>query len=469
MRSPKPPRLISLVTSSCNQARFIARTIESVLAQDYSNVEHIVVDGMSTDGTADVLAAFPHLRVIREPDRGQAEAINKGFRAAAGQILGFLNPGDTLEPGALRPVAEAIEPEAGRHIVMGRCRFIDEDDRFLGIEHPSAFESHRRVLEIWRGHSVPQPSTFWTREVWNACGPLHVGEPLMLDYDLFCRFSRRYVFHRIDQVLANCRLHAQSRTPELTDEQRLDEAIVVSRRYWGSPLGWQYWQMIASYAAFRVNRRVRGARLMRSGREAWGAGHRLRAAGRLAAGALLAPDGVCDVVVLPVLKPALSRLLRHPLVRSRSVRPHTEALLGLTKLHDDGWAGPALVIDLEIEPAHAALRLSGSTYPDRLRSPLELEAFLDGRSLGRQRIGSSAGFSLTWSVADVPPGRHELRIAANTFLVPHDHFGSRDYRPLSYRVTRLEPERGQAGEATRTAVHELTRSNTSRCEPSEPP
>src|SRR3984893_5953654 len=211
---------ISIVTSSYNQARFIARTIESVLAQDYPNVEHIVVDGMSTDGTADVLARFPHLTVIREPDRGQADAINKGFRAATGQIFGFLNSDDTLEPGALRSVADAIAPVKGGAIVRGRSRFIDEEDRFIGVEHRSAFESHRRVLEIWKGHCLPQPSTFWTREVWDACGPLHVDEPLMLDYDLFCRSSRRYTFHRIDRVLANSRLHTRSKTRAVTDEQR---------------------------------------------------------------------------------------------------------------------------------------------------------------------------------------------------------------------------------------------------------
>jgi glycosyltransferase involved in cell wall biosynthesis len=443
--SALPPR-ISLVTSSYNHGRFIGRTIESVLAQGYPNVEHIVVDGMSTDGTADVLAAFPHLIVIREPDRGQADAINKGFRAATGQIFGFLNSDDTLAHGALRSVADAIDPGAGRHIVMGRCRFIDEDDRFLGVEHPSAFESHRRVLEIWKGHCLPQPSTFWTREVWDSCGPLHVDEPLMLDYDLFCRFSRRYVFHHIDQVLANYRMHTQSKTRAVTDEQRLDAAIVVSRRYWGSPLRWQYWQIVASYAAFRVNRRVRGARLMRSGRDEWDVGRRLRGTGRLVAGALLAPDVLSDVVVLPVLRPALSKLVRRPLARSRTVLPHTQAWFGLTKLHDDGWAGPALVIELDIEAPHAALTLSGTTDLGRLRGPLDLELSVDGRSMGHQRILSRNEFSIEWPLAGLPTGRHQFRIAASRFMVPHDHFGNQDFRPLSYRVTRLELDHVKAGE-----------------------
>jgi glycosyltransferase involved in cell wall biosynthesis len=431
---------ISIVTSSYNQAQFIGRTIESVLAQDYPYVEHIVVDGVSTDRTGDVLAKFPHLTVIREPDRGQADAINKGFRVATGQIFGFLNSDDTLEPGALRSVADAIEPAAGRHIVMGRCRFVDEEDRFLGVEHPCAFESHRRVLEIWKGHCLPQPATFWTREVWDACGPLHVDEQLMLDYDLFCRFSRRYAFHRVNRVFANYRMHTWSKTSAVTDEQRLQQAIVVSRRYWGSPLGWQYWQILASYAAFRMNRRVRAVRLMRAGRDLCRNGNSLRGAGSLAAGAVLAPDVVADVAVLPVLRPLLSKLRRRSILPRRSVKPHTEAWFSLTRLHDDGWAGPTLVLDLDIDRSHAELVLSGGILEGRLRRALQLEAFLDGRSLGCRPIGRGSEFSVTWSLCDVRPGRHELRIAANTFVVPDDDFGNQDYRPLSYRVWNLHLE-----------------------------
>ncbi len=231
---------ISIVTSSYNHARFIGRTIESVLAQGYPDVEHIVVDGMSTDHTVEVLAGYTHLKVIREPDRGQADAINKGFRTATGQIFAFLNSDDTLEPGALHAIATAIDPRVGRHVVLGRCRFIDERDRFLGVEHPSGFTSHRRVLEIWKGHLLPQPAVFWTREVWETCGPLSINERLMLDYDLFCRFSKRYTFWPLDRILANYRLHLDSITSSMTDAERLEQAIQVSRRYWGSPLEVQY-------------------------------------------------------------------------------------------------------------------------------------------------------------------------------------------------------------------------------------
>jgi len=431
---------ISIVTSSYNQGSFIERTIESIRTQDYPDVEHIVVDGMSSDSTMEVLAKYSHLKVIREPDAGQADAINKGFRLATGAIFGFVNSDDTLEPGALRAVAEAMSADPGRHVVMGRCRFIDERDVFLGVEHPSAFESHRRVLEIWKGYCLPQPAIFWTRDVWETCGPLGANEQLVLDYDLFCRFSRRYVFHRLDRILANYRLHTESKTQSMTDEERLNLSIAVSRRYWGSPLGWQYWRLAASHARFRFNRRGRASRLMREGRQHYRAKHRLTGLTKITIGGALAPEVAADVAV-PALRPFFARV-RGALRVGRQVRPHTQAWLGHNALHNDGWAGPEVMVPITVGPQHTALQLVGSVVQGRLRRPLELEAFLDGHSLGRKPVGKS-DFSVAWDLASVPAGPHEVRIAASAFVVPHDYLGNQDYRPLSYRVVAIGPIGGE--------------------------
>ena len=113
----KQPR-ISIVTPSFNQGRYIASTIESVLAQEYPNVEHIVVDGSSTDGTVEILKQYPHLKTFSEPDRGQGEAINKGFRLATGEIWGFLNSDDTSEDLARVPrVGVALKTICFFHIL----------------------------------------------------------------------------------------------------------------------------------------------------------------------------------------------------------------------------------------------------------------------------------------------------------------------------------------------------------------
>jgi glycosyltransferase involved in cell wall biosynthesis len=427
---------ITIVTSSFNQGAFIARTIDSVRAQQYPNLEHIVVDGMSTDETMSVLAGYEHLMVIREPDAGQADAINKGFRAATGDIFGFLNSDDTLEPGTLDAVARELSPGSGHDVVMGRCRFIDEDDRFLGVEHPSAFESHRRVVEIWKGYAVPQPAVFWRRSVWDACGPLRVDEPLVLDYDLFCRFSAKYRFHRVNQIFANYRLHTQSKTTSISDAERLEKSIAVSRRYWGSPVGAQYWRVLGSYLRFRADRRGRAARLLRAGRESYRRGARVAGLARIVAGGVLAPDVAADVS-LPALRPALRHLRRLTRVGRRRIGPQTEAWFGHHAIHSDGWAGPTLISTIEITSVPAALVLTAAVVGGRLPRPLVLEAFADGRSLGRRTIGRKSEFEVEWGLDGLSRGTHEVRLAANTFVVPHEYFGNQDFRPLSYRVVRL--------------------------------
>lgn len=437
---------VSIVTSSYNQAEYIARTIDSIRSQDYPNIEHIVVDGMSTDGTVDVLARYPDLKVIREPDSGQADAINKGFRAATGDIFGFVNSDDTLEPGAVSAVVEAIDPGAGRHVVLGRCRFIDEQDRFLGVEHPSAFESHRRVLEIWKGHALPQPAIFWTREVWERSGPLKVDERLMLDYDLFCRFSRNYAFHRIDRVLANYRLQPESKTNSVTDAERLEQAITVSRRYWGTPFSLMYWQIVTSHALFRLDRRARAVGLMRAGRQQVKAGQVVPGLGRLLAGAALAPDVVADVLLLPWLRPTLRRLLgRSTFRRRRAVAPQTDAYLSRTELYADNWAGPDVVVVRELVNGQTVLTLTAHPPPGELSQPLEIEAFLDDRSLGRQAVGEGTVFVLRWPVPGKAPGGYRIRLKANGFVVPHDTLGTRDFRPLSYHVITVQFGADHAG------------------------
>jgi glycosyltransferase involved in cell wall biosynthesis len=422
---------------------FIESTIRSVLAQDYPDVEHIVVDGMSTDSTTEVLDRYPHLRVIREPDRGQADATNKGFTLATGDILCFLNSDDTLEAGALRRVAQEIDPARGRHIVMGRCRFIDQAGRFVGIEHPSAFQSHRRVLEIWKGHWLPQPAIFWTREVWERCGPL-AETAYWLDYDLFCRFSKEYVFHPIDQVLASYRLHEESKTSSASEGERLEASIGVSRRYWNSLSLLDYWKLRVSYARFRLNRRQRARDLLVQGRDLWRQSARLRAVPFAIMGSLLGPDLLADVVLMPVVKPRVWRVLAHtralPRAWRRTESPQTLAWRDFSGLHADGWAGPTLVQPIKVEPNHTMLEIVGNVALGRLRRPLELELWIAGTSLGRQPTGTGQHFALLWSLKGVVPGTHEARVVSSEYSVPHHVLGNHDFRPLSFRLERLRVE-----------------------------
>jgi glycosyltransferase involved in cell wall biosynthesis len=440
LKAEKPR--ISIVTPSFNQARFISETIESVAAQDYPNLEHIVVDGCSTDGTLDILKRYSHIRVISEPDRGQADAINKGFKLATGGIWGFLNSDDTFYPGTLDAVAREMDPGRGRHIVMGRCRFVDEQGRYLGIEHPSHFENHKRVLAIWKGHMIPQPAVFWTPEVWKNCGPMDVQLNFSLDYDLFCRFSKQYSFHCVNQVFATYRLHAASKTEQWDEAKRLEDAIAISRRYWGRPFSWMYWQLNFSLAWYRFNRVGRAANLFRRAGERWQQKHAFEAILLGIGSGILAPDVAFYVLFYPRMRNLIFNFLKGGfdfLARKRGMHPQTTVYFDRTDLWSDGWAGPRLLITQESQPESNTMVIKGYADLIYLKKPLLLSLSLDGIPLCSKMIEKGGDFILKIPlVRSLSPGVHQIEISSNGWFVRHDFLKNRDFRPLSYQIRKID-------------------------------
>src|SRR5262245_6758113 len=425
---------ISVVTPSFNQGRYIGRTIESVLAQGYPDVEHIVVDGMSTDETPQVLARYPHLRVLREPDHGQAEAINKGFRLATGGIFCFLNSDDTYLPGALHRVAREIDPAAGRHVVMGRCIYVDENDVPTGLEHPSAFESHRRILEVWKIHCVPQPATFWTADAWRRCGPMDESEQLVLDYDLMCRLSRCYRFHEIDQVLATYRLHAASKSCANAEHEIIENAIRVSRRHWGSPLRLQYWRLRASLASHRSEKRLQ--RLLEA-RDHTIRCYQCRARGQ--------PWRAAKYWALAVLKAPEVAVRRRLLLcgcrpGSRRESPITRAWRNFTGTHRDGMVGPTYITPIEVRSSRAVLSIEGECVLPWLPLAADMEVSVDDQVVARHKASGPGVFRISAALTGLKPGSHALRITTRPTVVPHDYTGLDDPRPLAFRLKRLRLE-----------------------------
>jgi len=446
-----PPPRISVVTSSLNQGRFIGRTVESVLAQKYPDLEHIVVDAMSTDETAGVLARYPHLRVVREPDRGQAEAINKGFRLATGDIFCFLNSDDVLLPGALNRVAREIDPARGRHVVIGRCIYIDEHDRPTGLEHPSAPVSHHRLLRGWKGNCVPQPATFWTAAIWQRCGPLDEREQTVLDYDLFCRFSREFRFHFIDQVFAGYRLHEDSKSCSTNEEEIQRQMLHVSRRYWGAPTRLLFWRMLWSLANHR--RRRFAGRILQSAWTNLAQRRWLRTALQLATNWALEPVEALNRFlrrhVPPLRRPACDAWLQD------RVAPGTLVWRSFTGAHPDSCVGPMYRCEFRSQPGDQLLRIEGTPAVACAPVPLDLELRIDQVAVStfRMRPGQRP-FVIRVPLTTLPPGRHELEVRSPTFLVPHDYHGNGDLRPLTFRLLRFEllkaePETAPAAIAVR--------------------
>lgn len=200
--------LVSVVTPSLNQGLFIEEAIRSVLEQDYPRIEHIIVDGGSTDGTLDVLRRYKHLRWISEQDAGQAEALNKGFAMARGEIFGWLNSDDLYLPGAIAVAADALR-ETGCGLVHGSWRQIDENGQLLRDVEAVPFDL-RRQLDY--ANLVAQPGALFTRLAFEAVGGVDVTYRYAMDYELFLRIGARFEVRHVDRVLGAYRYHPRSKT-----------------------------------------------------------------------------------------------------------------------------------------------------------------------------------------------------------------------------------------------------------------
>lgn len=196
---------ITIVTPSFNQGRFIEQTIQSVLSQDYDELEYLVMDGGSGDETLSILKRYEsQLQWWSEKDEGQAHAINKGFRRATGEILGWINSDDFYEPGALIKIAEYFTANPGIDLVYGEGYLVSEDGarkrRFPATE--PTFDL-RRLIFVW--DYMLQQSTFFRREMLERIGYLDESLHYGLDWDLWIRAGKACRIGYMPEYLGNLR------------------------------------------------------------------------------------------------------------------------------------------------------------------------------------------------------------------------------------------------------------------------
>jgi len=226
----KQPR-VSIITPSYNQAQFLEQTILSVLNQDYPHIEYIIIDGGSTDGSVDIIRKYEHRLAywVSEPDRGQVHAINKGMERSTGEILAWLNSDDYYLTCAIR--AAVIEMQARRaDYLAGTCMLLNEETNQVHYSTNWRQALKQALVEP----RFLQPATFWSRRLWNKCGPLNETLDIAFDWDFSARAITHFPLKACDCCFAVARLHphTKSAVSALRNRQlRAREALTVVRRY----------------------------------------------------------------------------------------------------------------------------------------------------------------------------------------------------------------------------------------------
>jgi glycosyltransferase involved in cell wall biosynthesis len=209
--------LVSIVTPSFNQVKYLEETIRSVLEQDYPKIEYIVIDGGSTDGSVEVIRKYADCLAywVSEADRGQTDAINKGFATAHGSIFAWLNSDDTYQPGAVSDAVAYLQNHPNIGMVYGDLDFIDEQSKIIG-KFPAA---QTNLKKLRRGFvHIPQPASFFRAEHWRKVAPLDPTFYFAMDYDLWVRLARVTDFQYLPgNTWANFRLHSDAKTVAADD------------------------------------------------------------------------------------------------------------------------------------------------------------------------------------------------------------------------------------------------------------
>jgi len=250
--------LVSIITPVLNGIKYLEPCIQSILNQSYPHIEHIFVDGGSTDGTLDMLSSYQarypdRIRFISEPDEGVGEALNKGLRTAKGEVLGWLGSDDTYQLDAIQTVVEFFTANPGAYFVFGDCNFINETGEITGKYPTSDFNLEEVINDICM---VPTSASFYRREVFEKVG---FYDTLGNDLDYLIRVGKVFQIHRVEKVLSNFRVHPESQTgargnhqmwlPGLRRSQKmwLREDYIVGRRHGGSifsPRSRRYYQFV---------------------------------------------------------------------------------------------------------------------------------------------------------------------------------------------------------------------------------
>lgn len=208
---------LSVITPVYNGERFIESCLRSVVEQQCDDLEHLIIDGGSTDRTMSIVKEYaerhPHIRWVSEKDRGQSDAMNKGLRLSCGNLLGFLNADDFYEPGALRAALDIFKSLPEPSLLLGNCNVIDDTGKLLRLNRPDT--KFYQLLQVWRYKMPNNPcSYFYHRSLHEIIGEFPVDDHYSMDYDFLLKAFRASKVVYVDQTFGNYRMYADNKTTQ---------------------------------------------------------------------------------------------------------------------------------------------------------------------------------------------------------------------------------------------------------------
>jgi glycosyltransferase involved in cell wall biosynthesis len=206
--------LVSIITPSFNSGDYLDQAIESVINQKYPNLEHLIIDGGSTDNTLDILRQHAsHVTWVSEPDDGQADALNKGFQRAKGEVIGWLNADDSYQPNAIQQAVRYLQQQPEISLVYGHFNFIDQHNR-ITYTHKVAKFSKEGLLY---GNIIPNAGMFFRRQIIEELGGVNPQLHYVMDWEFVLRVALRYRIRQVPAVWGNFRIVAGTKSVEHTD------------------------------------------------------------------------------------------------------------------------------------------------------------------------------------------------------------------------------------------------------------
>ena len=231
---------ISIITPSYNQGNFLERTILSVLEQNYSNLEYIIIDGGSTDNSVDIIKKHEDKLAywVSEPDKGQTHALNKGFKLATGDIVAWLNSDDMYCPYALQTVAKSFMEENELDFVFGNRYDIDENDKIIRDGRYTHFSFTAFVV---LGSTFSQCASFWKRDLFEEYGYLDETKRFCMDYEFYCRIGNHIKAKHIRKHLAKFRWHGASKSSTMMHVDKKEHGLVHNQYVMKACKGYPEW------------------------------------------------------------------------------------------------------------------------------------------------------------------------------------------------------------------------------------